>query len=724
MSNNVAIKISQLNRLTGSSITSDDYLPIVDSGSGRTYRVTLGDIASFSNQGITDILSSDDKQILFNHGGVIDGVDTLRFNYISSSFENGISVTASAFGSHAEGYLTFTDSGAFYAHAEGVFTTASSYASHAEGVGSVAFGTGSHASGYYSVTYGDYSYANGNQNITYAPYQTVIGQYNQTSINNSDLFLIGNGTGPSIFNRSNIVVVNTSSVNIYGNLIANAITSSLFGTASYALNVLNGGGGGGGGQWSTSGNNIYYNTGYVGIGTTNPLQPLEVDGNILITGQLVSYNGAPAYSNMVGSATGYGATYATDSNFFGRLAGNSSTNASGSIFIGVSSGQNSNNAAYSIFLGQSSGKGATNAAYSIFLGYFAGNSDTVNNTSDNSSILIGNYTSTGGYPDSIAIGKGTKNSATQQLNIGNVLYATGIYNNSTPSSTPTGGRVGIGTDSPQSTLHVVGNISASSVTSSLFGTASYAISASESQTGYNGNRSIKRSGYSGINVGGTNLKQFIENFFFPFLSATVSLTNTGTYYYETGSIRTITTPALITPNEETVFGTSYIQRDSSTVYTTVSPSPLNFGYSDVNVSSSHTYQAFTNVNNNGSPTTVSSGTQNVNFIFPYLYGTSATAGLSGTSLYTTLVSGKDASPQGSKIYNYNNNSIYMYFCYPSSYPDLSSIIDPNNFQVISTFQYSASVSVTSSGLTNNWMRTYKVYRTVLPVSPNGNFTFS
>ncbi|MFA5459798.1 MAG: hypothetical protein WC283_00445 [Candidatus Paceibacterota bacterium] len=37
-------------------------------------------------------------------------------------------------------------------------------------------------------------------------------------------------------------------------------------------------------QWTTSGSNIYYNTGNVGIGTTSPGAKLEVAGNIKITG--------------------------------------------------------------------------------------------------------------------------------------------------------------------------------------------------------------------------------------------------------------------------------------------------------------------------------------------------------------------------------------------------------------------------------------------------------
>lgn len=62
-----------------------------------------------------------------------------------------------------------------------------------------------------------------------------------------------------------------------------------------------------------------------------------------------------------------------------------------------------------------------------------------------SNILIGNYTSTGGYSDSIGIGRGVMNSATLQANIGNVLFLDGIYANNTPSATPmTAGILSVG----------------------------------------------------------------------------------------------------------------------------------------------------------------------------------------------------------------------------------------------------------------------------------------
>jgi hypothetical protein len=51
----------------------------------------------------------------------------------------------------------------------------------------------------------------------------------------------------------------------------------------------------------------------------------------------------------------------------------------------------------------------------------------VNNYNGATSIAIGNFSGTGGFSDSVAIGRGVKNSSACEMNLGNVLKLCNIY---------------------------------------------------------------------------------------------------------------------------------------------------------------------------------------------------------------------------------------------------------------------------------------------------------
>lgn len=237
---------------------------------------------------------------------------------------------------------------------------------------------------------------------------------------------------------------------------------------------------------------------------------------------------------------------------------------------------------------------------------------------------------------------------------------------------------------------------------------------------FNGNRTIKRSPYTSLNVGGANVNEFLENFFFPFISATIAISSGGTTYYEIGTTQNVSITPVITANDETIFGNSTIKKDLVD-WSSSSVPPYTFTATDTGVTSNHSYIAYVPVDDNGSPTVILSNIKSVSFIYPYLWGMSSTPGLEGNTLYTTLT--KTIQTQGNKTVNMVGNVVYMYFCYPASYPVLTSILDPNTFEAIGNFEYSASVPVTSSGLSTDWMTNYKVYRTILVSDPNGNYQF-
>ena len=93
----------------------------------------------------------------------------------------------------------------------------------------------------------------------------------------------------------------------------NTLSNLSIGSTSQVLTVSGGipvwaaaSGGGGGGYWTQSGTYIYYNSGNVGIGTTNPAYPLDVNGNMNISGGLRA-NGSSGVSGQVLTSSGGGA---------------------------------------------------------------------------------------------------------------------------------------------------------------------------------------------------------------------------------------------------------------------------------------------------------------------------------------------------------------------------------------------------------------------------------
>jgi len=168
------------------------------------------DSTSIFNVGKTGITTA--NAFVGNFTGSLTGSSIKIYN----TLENGSNVVASGLHSHAEGSGSLASGN--WSHAEGHLTTASGIASHAEGYLTTAEGNYSHAEGSSSLAVGIASHAEGQSTTASANYQHVSGKFNVTSSNTNDLFIIGNGT--AVGSRSNIVVVNTSSVIVSGNISA------------------------------------------------------------------------------------------------------------------------------------------------------------------------------------------------------------------------------------------------------------------------------------------------------------------------------------------------------------------------------------------------------------------------------------------------------------------------------------------------------------------------
>ncbi len=168
------------------------------------------------------------------------------------------------------------------------------------------------------------------------------------------------------------------------------------------------------------------------------------DSNFIGTSAGQNATSSP-YSNFIGTDAGHNASSSDESNFIGDSAGYSANGTSYANFLGYNAGYSATDADNSNFIGTSAGYGADNAQYSNLIGYQAGMSFTSNNIGNNN-IIIGTNVS-------------LPNATTNSLNIGGILFGTGLY--STTSGNPTttaisGGKIGIGTSTLNETLTVAG----------------------------------------------------------------------------------------------------------------------------------------------------------------------------------------------------------------------------------------------------------------------------
>jgi len=238
-------------------------------------------------------------------------------------------------------------------------------------------------------------------------------------------------------------------------------------------------------------------------------------------------------------------------------------------------------------------------------------------------------------------------------------------------------------------------------------------------TFFNGNRTIKRAHIPiGQNLNTSNVVDFLNAVFFPFVDATISL-NVSPTLVEEGTRQTVTCSGNITANDETGYANTYVSSTTGAdMPFTAQAGSYSVQQSDVIADS--TYQSYVTTDNSG---TISSGNRSINFVYPYFWGMTTddlTAG--GVTLYTTLP--KNIVTQGIKTPTLNGNNQYIYFVFPADYPDLTSIKDQNNFEVLSSFT-KYEVSVGSSGLDIDWNHGYKIYRNNnLTTVNNGQYTFA
>lgn len=184
----------------------------------------------------------EEKKLIYEtlSDGVGEYTNTDKNCEIFNDYENNV---ASAYYSHAEGYMTTASAPYSHAegestvasnmrtHAEGWQTTASGNCSHAENTGCIASGSNSHAEGYYTMATGEHSHASGNHTV--AGWEVfALGRYNKKV---EDVALVvGNGWGNDSYEyRSDALTLDYSgNLHISGKLTADGGVGYVLPTAT------------------------------------------------------------------------------------------------------------------------------------------------------------------------------------------------------------------------------------------------------------------------------------------------------------------------------------------------------------------------------------------------------------------------------------------------------------------------------------------------------------
>lgn len=334
-----------------------------------------------------------------------------------------------------------------YSIALGSGATASGIGSLARGFASIASGAESIALGGKITASGDLSFAIGNWNTAFSYNEAVLGAFATEYIpvsavgwDTADrLFNIGNGNGPGTESDA-FTILKSGQIGIgIDNFEASADPSALLTLSSVTQGFL-------APRMSQAERDVIsspanglmvYNTDTSFLNIYNGSLWTQLNASSSLIGSTSSFgneawfgDGAGAGGNtstvsttFIGQDAGGGGTNTAGSTFVGTSAGSASANASQSTFIGSGAGTSSTNASGSVFIGTYSGSNALTAANSIFIGSTAGSGDTVDNTTNglsDTSILIGSFTSTGGFSNSIALGSFSQNTAENQFILGSV----------------------------------------------------------------------------------------------------------------------------------------------------------------------------------------------------------------------------------------------------------------------------------------------------------------
>ena len=226
---------------------------------------------------------------------------------------------------------------------------------------------------------------------------------------------------------------------------------------------------------------------------------------------------------------------------------------------------------------------------------------------------------------------------------------------------------------------------------------------------------------AGTNLNNMSIQDVLTKLLYPYvkpvISASITYSPTGGVYEFGQTVTVSQIKATITKKSEKITSVKFYQNGLMIYEITRSvqnggnfnytfPTPISINSS---INNSYFHVDVTDANSE----TVTANTVALNFYYPYYYGVIG----ANVSITENLIKGltKQVAAKGTKSYTYNPNYQRMVMAYPKSYGKLKSILDPNGFEQLNSFD---CIEISIVGL-NNTSQPYYVY--VNDASTNTNF---
>jgi hypothetical protein len=204
---------------------------------------------------------------------------------------------------------------------------------------------------------------------------------------------------------------------------------------------------------------------------------------------------------------------------------------------------------------------------------------------------------------------------------------------------------------------------------------------------FSGNRKITRSSILDVTPGGNDVVTFLNNLFYPFVQAHITLDSFNTIYELGNTLSSITYGGNInlgSLNLNQITNLRLVVNNTDTTPVQSTLSSTNFSFSaDINLAgtAANIFVRANSVNeNNQAVTIISLPNRSINFEAPWYYGSGA-ANLSPSQIQSLFIEQlRKVELKSNKTVTVTANNQKIYFAYPASWLSLTSIKDGNDFE--------------------------------------------